>query len=451
MNHFFLRREPFGGVLCHVEGGVAKFLNHSGFEICAGLAHGWTEDDVTASIESKFQVDDSASVRLDVKYFKEVLSNPGAWPKGRVAEAVDAPKNPTLSAPLELHWEVTGKCNLRCLHCYNDSVATKPQPSLAQIRSVANELKDAKIKLKGIIVSGGEPLMHPRLKEILELLRPLAMEVVLATNGTLVTEANIEWIAGMTDAVNVSIDSADGNHFDNFRGHADTLNKVIRAIRLFRSCNIPIIAQTTLSRFNIEELDSLARLLIFEGIRSWIVRMPLQVGRAKHNQQAFLTRHEAEAKEELFNSIRSAYAADFDLLHIGNRFMWSYTDEFIRSEANGEVLSCAAGTILATIRADGTMVPCAIFGDTTNSEASSLPVWDGRFLSEWRNAECFKAMREINFSRITPCANCSKFPDVCNAGCRAVAFHAYGSIHEPDPGCNYVRAFRRERPRELSR
>jgi radical SAM protein with 4Fe4S-binding SPASM domain len=305
-----------------------------------------------------------------------------------------------------------------------------------------DELKDAKIKVRGIIVSGGEPLMHPHLREILELIRPLAAEVVLATNGTLVNDSNVAWIAQLIDVVNLSVDSSDPDSFSKFRGHPDVLDRVVNSLRLFHGQGIPVIAQTTVSRYNIDALDELALLLKSEGAASWIVRMPLPMGRAGQNERDFLTSPEAQAKEPVFQSIRGTYVSDFDALHIGNRFMWSYNEPLIRTEPKNGLATCAAGTMLATIRSDGTMVPCAIFGDTDDPEMHSRPVWNGRFLSEWRNAKCFKTMREITVDRIAPCSTCSKLPETCDGGCRALAFHAFGNVYEPDPGCNYAKAKR---------
>jgi radical SAM protein with 4Fe4S-binding SPASM domain len=440
MNQFFLRREPFGGVIYYSAEGRLKFLNHAGFEICFGLAQGWVDDEIVAYIESRFQVDDARVVRSDIKDIRVTLLHSTNWKKRHaVAIGADASEIPTLSAPLEIHWEITGKCNLKCLHCYNDSIAAGAQPSLEQIRSVVDELKAAKIKMRGIIVSGGEPLMHPRLREILELIRPLAAEVVLATNGTLVTESNIGWIGDMIDVVNLSVDSSSSENFAQFRGHPQVLDKVLNAMRLFRKHGTPVVAQTTVSRYNIDALDDLAVLLKSEGAASWIVRMPLSMGRARAHEQDFLTWPEAEAKEPVFQRIKDTYTSEFDALHIGNRFMWSYEEPFAPNEQKTGLVSCAAGTMLATIRSDGTMVPCALFGNTANPKVHSLPVWNGQFLSEWRNAQCFKTMRGINLARITPCSNCSKLPDVCDGGCRALAFNTFGSVYGPDPGCNYVR------------
>src|SRR6516162_444915 len=447
MNEYFLRREPFGGVLYYVQEGMLRFINHTAYEICSGLASQWSDEKILAHVQSQFEVDDPALVLSDIHNFREILSYPSKWPKGHtIAINSAATSIPTLSAPLEIHWEITGKCNLKCLHCYNDSIAASPQPTMDQIRSVVNELTDAKVKVRGIIVSGGEPLMHKHLKEILPLLRPLTAELVLATNGTLINESNIDWILSAIDVVNLSVESISAEQFAKFRGHPQVLNKVVKALRLFQSRNTPVIAQTTVSRYNIEALDELALLLKSEGATSWIVRMPLRIGRANDNEEAFLTWQEARANEPLFERLRTVYSPHFDVLHVGNRFNWSYTEPFIADERRKtDVLSCAAGTMLATIRADGTMVPCAIFGNTTNPQMHSQPVWNGRFLSEWRDAVCFNTMRGIKLERIEPCASCSKIAEVCGGGCRALAFHSFGSVYEPDPGCNYVRALRADK------
>lgn len=445
MKQLFLRREPFGGILYHMGEGRLQFLNHAGYEIYFGIARGWIDEEILTYVKSRFQVDDPELVRSDIQNLRKVGLDPARLPK-RHAVAVGAEVRgiPTLSAPLEIHWEITGRCNLECLHCYNNSARNSPQPTLEQISSVTDELKEAKTKVRGIIVSGGEPLMHPHLRKILEAIRPLAAEVVLATNGALVCESNIDWVAGMIDAVNLSIDSSNADSFSKFRGHPGILHKAVNAMRLFVKHGIPVVAQTTISRYNVDSLDDLALLLRSGGAAFWIARLPIRIGRARNNEQHFLTAREAQAKEPLFQRIRNRYASDFDLLHIGNRFMWSYDEPFVRHDHKTGLATCAAGTMLAAIRPDGTMVPCAVFGDSASPEVHSLPVWNGRFLSEWRNADCFKMMREIKLERILPCNSCGKLPGTCDGGCRAVAFHTFGSVYGPDPDCNYVRAFRCE-------
>ena len=307
--------------------------------------------------------------------------------------------------------------------------------------SVVNELKADKLKVRGIIVSGGEPLMHPHLREILESVRPVTNEIVLATNGTLVNSSNVVWITELIDAVTLSFDSNDAAKFAEFRGQSNVLNRVDNALRLFTQHGVQVIAQTTLSKYNVDLLDSMALFLISRGASSWIVRTPLRIGRAKLNEQHFLTHSEARAKQPLFENIRERYASHFDVLTIGNRFQWSYDTEFSSTKHKPGFATCAAGIALATIRPDGTMVPCAIFGDTTSREIHSPPVWAGRFLSEWRNSKSFKTMRSIKLEAISPCGRCSKLPDVCDGGCRALGFHAFGTVYGPDPDCNYVRSF----------
>ncbi|MDC7784515.1 radical SAM protein [Rhodoplanes sp. TEM] len=443
---YFLRREPFGGVLYHTETGTLKFINHTGYEICFGISRKWSDDDIVGYIGERFNVEAPEAVIRDIRSVRDDLDHPDRWNRAHgVAIGVTHGCVPTLSAPLEIHWEVTGKCNLRCMHCYNESSAAGRQPSLDEIRSVVEEVREAGVKVRGIIVSGGEPLMHSDLRTILELIRPLAAEVVLATNGTLVTAANIDWIAGAVDLVNVSVDAADSTDFARFRGRPDVLERVVAALRLFRDRGVPVVAQTTVSRRNIDALDDLAVLLKRNGVASWVVRMPLPIGRARENTTVFLDDGEAIAREPLFQAIRDRHRADFDTMHIGNRFMWSHSEPFEDTGPRNGLATCAAGTMLATIRSDGTMVPCAIFGDTEVPTAHSGMIWNGHFLSEWRDAGCFRAMRGIALAGIDPCNRCSKLSVLCDGGCRALAFDAFGDVSAPDPSCAYVAAARRRR------
>ncbi len=71
----------------------------------------------------------------------------------------------------EFHWELTGKCNLNCVYCYNSATNTKEynaqELSFEEIKRLVEETKDYGTRL--FTISGGEALLRPDFFEVMDL------------------------------------------------------------------------------------------------------------------------------------------------------------------------------------------------------------------------------------------------------------------------------------------
>ncbi len=435
-----LRREPFGGILAEQHGENIRFLNHTGYEITKCIAKGFEDTEILSHITSHFTVPDIDVVHSDIRRLRDAISNVDEWSKdpnyfenSETDAAGEASAIPTLSAPLDLHWEVTSRCNLYCKHCYNRSSSMAAcEPSLEQIRSIIDEL--GSIRLRNIAISGGEPLMRKDLRTIVEWVRPLASVVTLSTNGTLINDENSSWFPGLIDGANLSLDAGNKQEYERFRGKRGSFDRCLHGLRMLVERKIPVAIQTTVSRYNIDRLDELADLIIEEGATSWVVRLPIASGRAVENDDDFLSRAEILQKEHILNEIRERYKSDFANLNIGMNFAWSYREPYVQKEREDGFISCAAATVSAALLADGRMAPCALFSGT---DFKSDVVWGDSFLNQWKNAKCMNEMRAIQLSRISKCYHCADNGKICSTGCRAKSY-LNGDLYTPDPDCGYL-------------
>lgn len=433
-----LRREPFGGILAEKYGENVKFLNHTGYEITLCIAKGLENSRILDHIKSHYTVSDVGIVDNDIQKFRDMLSDEEEWCKDPLfakdsGMAIESTAMPTLSSPLDLHWEVTSRCNLYCKHCYNrSSLKSEFEPDLVQIKSIIDELKS--IRLRNVVISGGEPLMRRDLKTIIEWVRPLTAILTLSTNGTLIDDDNSTWFPGLIDGANLSLDAGNREDYERFRGRKGSFNRCLDGFRRLVEKKIPVAIQTTISRFNIDRLDELAELIIKEGATSWVVRLPVASGRAIENEGDFLSRNELIQKECILNEIRERYESEFSALKIGMNFTWSYNEPYIYTEREDGFISCAAATVSAALLADGTIAPCALFSGT---DFKSDPVWTEGFLNQWKNAECMNEMRRIKLSRISRCYHCADNGRACSTGCRAKSY-LNGNLYSPDPDCGYI-------------
>ncbi len=89
---------------------------------------------------------------------------------------------------------VTDACNLNCTHCYVDSCADVDHAKYMTARDVEFILKSFEHEPVELVhVFGGEPFLHPRIRDICEVCRDFGVPVNVATNGTVI-DGHLEWI-----------------------------------------------------------------------------------------------------------------------------------------------------------------------------------------------------------------------------------------------------------------
>lgn len=107
--------------------------------------------------------------------------------------------------PLLAQLIVTRRCNLRCGYCTEYDTVSQPVPLAAIKRRIAAL---ARLETGVVTLTGGEPLLHPDLPEIVAQVRRLGMHATMITNGTLLTERWIEALnSADLDILQISIDN----------------------------------------------------------------------------------------------------------------------------------------------------------------------------------------------------------------------------------------------------
>ncbi len=86
--------------------------------------------------------------------------------------------------------EVTSRCNMACPICLNSSGGNSPDMTLAEFNHILDKLLEAEDQIDLLNISGGEPLLHPRILPIVDaaLAREGVVKVSISTNGLLLLE-----------------------------------------------------------------------------------------------------------------------------------------------------------------------------------------------------------------------------------------------------------------------
>lgn len=165
----------------------------------------------------------------------------------------------------------TGGCNLRCRYCHNPELcAPAGKPDLG-LRSVLDFLDTRRGKLTGVVVSGGEPTLHPDLPAMLEAVRALGFAVKLDTNGTFPEVVRDIVDRGLVDYIAVDVKKEPGVSSAWLCGAEDQGTSALETLRCIAARGVPHEARTTLVRgeHDLESLTRTARLLLGSGVRSW--------------------------------------------------------------------------------------------------------------------------------------------------------------------------------------
>ncbi|MDR1996455.1 heme d1 biosynthesis radical SAM protein NirJ [Azonexus sp.] len=182
-------------------------------------------------------------------------------------------------------WNLIRRCNLTCKHCYSISADTHfpGELSTGQVYTVMDDLKAFGVPV--LILSGGEPLLHPDIYDIAKRARGMGFYVGLSSNGTLIDDKNIGRIAECDfNYVGVSLDGLGATH-DKFRRLDGAFGASLRGIHLCRDLGLKIGVRFTMTQDNAHDLPGLLKLVEDEGIDRFYFSHLNYAGRGNKNRR----------------------------------------------------------------------------------------------------------------------------------------------------------------------
>jgi radical SAM protein with 4Fe4S-binding SPASM domain len=341
--------------------------------------------------------------------------------------------------PYKCVWEITRRCNLRCVHCENRSGPRSPDElSDGRLQQVAMQL--AALGCREAVVTGGEPLLRPAWSDVCRALSGAGVKVSLVTNGTLLDrEMLAEARAAGVGVVGISIDGMQATH-DGIRPRetpgASPWAETVAALERCAQA-LPTVAITQVNRLNLEELPDVGRLLAELGVKRWQVQLAIPMGRVRdlpgpfalepeHLEQlvAFLVRALRDPGQPLLDvSDTIGYCTGEDALFRGRRRDDGTTQP-------GVWLGCTAGLTALAITYDGRVRGCSMM--PPELDAGSLH--DESLAAIWNDASRFSYSTEFHPDRLRGrCARC-KLGGLCRGGCTTMAYWSTGTVAE-NPYC----------------
>lgn len=341
-------------------------------------------------------------------------------------------------------WNVTRRCNLKCVHCYAHARDEEFAGELTneEGKAVLDDL--AKFGSPVVLFSGGEPLVRPDLTDLAAYAVQKGMRAVISTNGTLITSrvaAELKKIG--LSYVGISLDGLDEVN-DRFRGVKGAFKKALDGIKACQDAGIKVGLRFTMNRLNAGEIPGIFDLLEKHEIPRVCFYHLVYAGRGSELIKEDLSHEETRAAVDLIidrtADLHSRGLAK-EVLTVDNHADGPYL--YLRMVREN---SARAAEVLELLEMNE--------GNSSGRGIGCIS-WDGSVHADqfWRYYS-FGNVRERKFSEIWTdlsnplmsrlkdkklhvkgrCATC-KWLGICGGNFRVRAEAATGDLWSPDPAC----------------
>jgi radical SAM protein with 4Fe4S-binding SPASM domain len=328
--------------------------------------------------------------------------------------------------PIYAVFDVTSRCNLRCIHCYSSE--QQGELSTTDVFHVLDKLSNARVGT--VDFGGGEPLVRTDIFDVLSYSKQLGFYTSISTNGTLLDENCVKRLKTLgLDHVCISLDGAKPETHDHIRDKKGTYEKTISGINNCVNAGITTQISTVFMNSNINEVKDMYALLESLHVDGWYIYDFVPAGRGKGLQQEVLTPDQRKRLFEYLQDIAPSstialkpYPYLITINSAGGTDSYFYKKygrltEFFKG--------CLSGRWVCHISSSGDLHPCHllphVLGNLTQETFEDI--WFNN------NIPVLKELRDRRLLKGT-CRKCT-YRDVCG-GCRAQAFWKTGDYLEGD-------------------
>jgi AdoMet-dependent heme synthase len=343
-------------------------------------------------------------------------------------------------------WEITRSCNLACVHC-RASALCGPYPGELGTEKCLRLLDEiAAVAKPVIILTGGEPLLRKDIYEVAAYGDSLGLRMVLATNGTFVTDAVAEkLIASGIRRVSVSIDGPDPASHDAFRGVPGAFTEALAGIEAMRRTGLEFQINTTITQKNLATIREIHDLAHNLGAAAHHIFLLVPTGRGKEMAEQAITPLDYEQTLNWFYEeglscgiqLKATCAPHYyRIFHQRQKErLGGQSAQAVKppSAQGGHPLhamtrGCLGGSAFCFISHTGQVQPCGYL------ELDCGQVTKQDFADIWSTSAIFNDIRDLDLYE-GKCGRC-EFIRVCG-GCRARAYEATGNYLAEEPLCIY--------------
>lgn len=354
---------------------------------------------------------------------------------------VDRPSE--FSAPLRpiVSWNLTRKCNLKCLHCYIDAGAEDPHElTTAEALALVDQMAEVGVPL--ILFTGGEPLVRQDFFDIAERARDAGIKLVLSTNGTLITSEVAKRLREVGVVyVGVSLDSIDSAFHDQFRGTPGSFAAALAGVKNAIAAGLDVGLRFTVTAKNIHEVGAYVDFAASLGVKRITFYHLSAAGRAQklppdwwytpQQYREFIETLISKARQYAGRLEIETTLAPYDGIYIAQTVGGGDERHLKFVESTG-----GCGRKIISIYPNGDVYPCQFIDFYKLGNVREKPL---REILTPEKLEPF--INTERYLRGPKCSTC-KFKQYCKGGDRARAYYLSGDMFGDDPLCPIPHLFK---------
>ncbi|HYN14974.1 MAG TPA: TIGR04053 family radical SAM/SPASM domain-containing protein [Terriglobales bacterium] len=354
--------------------------------------------------------------------------------------------------PYIVIWETTQACDLACVHC---RACAQPQRnpfelSTGEAKGLIDQIAEMKVPV--FVLTGGDPLKRPDIYELVQYAHQRGVHTSMTPSATpLLTkeaiarlkEGGLAWLA-------VSLDGSTAEIHDAFRRVPGSYHWTLDAIRWARALGLPVQVNTTITRRNLDDFDSMVRLLETLDIVLWSVFFLVPTGRGQTADLVTAAEFEMMFQKLYHTSTRVKFdIKTTEAQHYRRFLLQRRADERRQGAGTPRPSVPAAQAFPAALGGDGIeRAPRGLNGGKGFVFVSHvgevfpsgfLPLAAGnirkqRLADLYRESPLFRALRDTSQLK-GKCGVC-EFKEICG-GSRARAYALTGDVMAEEPCCAY--------------
>lgn len=251
--------------------------------------------------------------------------------------------------------EITELCNLKCVYCYNEASPYKGRHMpLKDVKKIFETLSENGVTV--LEISGGEPMIHPNIIEILEEAFKYFNWVAIISNGVYfpknilpVLKDNRKKFGG----IQISIDGSNEEVSEKMRQVKNTFSKTMDTIKYLKENDFLVRVVIVLTEDNVEDIENTCNLMRKEGIKHFGISISEEWGRGKNIENE---------SNILGKSYKSYFKAKYgDLLrNINEKYRdIVFNDKVLKNVNISEIKNCGAGWQTIAVTPNGDVEICA--------------------------------------------------------------------------------------------
>lgn len=339
----------------------------------------------------------------------------------------------------EVCLEIIDVCTMKCLHCSSScGLDLRNILFLPQIKRIIDTL--ACMNGEILEISGGEPLMHPDLIQIVAYAEKNNLQTTLYTSGIMlgsagraasinINEAEKLRQAGLKKIV-FNLQGATSNTHETITRLEGSFRKVINAIKIMKSLGFWVGVHFVPMKPNYREFRDFLRLCRELGLDEIGVLRFVPQGRGGENR-ALLELSREEFKEFIRDLTELTSTVDKNsIIRVGRPIDFRHL--FYPSITKPV---CDAGISRCLIAPDGKVVPCPAFKQNERYIAGNVK--NSSLVNIWNKSPIWREFRHFDYTQLDePCRSC-KYLCQCRGGCKAqrILEHRSDIYAAPDPSC----------------